>query len=219
VSTNLARLIHAGAWIIAIGAFIAFVASFSELQRVRTRLGEVSRHHFHEDVRLFIIRAELADAMDRPIVVFGDSITEMARLPAEINGHPAVNAGIGGASIADFLKHAPDLLGPIKPWSVAVALGTNDSGSTDIRRNYVAFLKLLKTFTPRLLAVGIPPRDGDERINAEIRAAAESEGVAFLYQPLPDGTQIADRIHLNAAGYRIWTPALVEALSVVAGRN
>jgi hypothetical protein len=80
--------------VIAIVATVAFVASFSELQRIRTRFGEVTRHQFHDhqDVRAYMIKAALAD-LDQPIVVLGDSITEMARLPETINGHPVVNAG------------------------------------------------------------------------------------------------------------------------------
>ncbi|WP_244065489.1 hypothetical protein [Bradyrhizobium sp. Ce-3] len=46
------------------------------------RFGEVSQHTFHDHaaVREFMIRAALADAT-APIVVLGDSITEMAPLP------------------------------------------------------------------------------------------------------------------------------------------
>jgi hypothetical protein len=65
---------------------VAFVASFSELQRMRARFSEVTRHQYHDrqDVRAYMIKAALAE-LDQPIVVL--SITEMARLPETINGH------------------------------------------------------------------------------------------------------------------------------------
>jgi lysophospholipase L1-like esterase len=63
-----------------------------------------------------------------------------------------------------------------------------------------------------LIAVGVPPQARGELINIEIEAAADSEGVPFLPQPLPEGTQMADRIHLNSAGYRVWTPRLITAI-------
>lgn len=169
------------------------------------------RNHLHYQVREFIIRAKLADA-DHPIVIIGDSITEMARLPEMIGGKPVVNAGIGGASIEDFQTIAPELLGNSKPPLVAVALGTNDSGSNTIERNYAALLSVLKTLSPRLLAIGVTPQVGADAINSQIKAAAESAGVPFVEEPLPAGSRLADHIHLNAAGYRNWTPALVSAI-------
>jgi hypothetical protein len=60
---------------------------------MRARFGDVTRHQFHDyqDVRLFMIRAAL-DELDQPIVIIGDSITEMSRLPETIYGRPVVNA-------------------------------------------------------------------------------------------------------------------------------
>src|SRR5258708_19535 len=203
-------------WIIAAVAVVAFGASFSELQRMRARFGEVSRHqahnHLHFEVREFIIRAALQDS-ERPIVVLGDSITEMAKLPETIDGRPVVNAGIGGATIEFFQKVGPDLLLNAKPSFIAVALGTNDAGSSVIQRDYSALLSRLKKLTPRLLAVAVPPQAGADLINAQIKAAAESDGVPFLKMPLPEGSMLADRIHLNAPGYRTWPPSALAAIS------
>jgi hypothetical protein len=89
---------------------IAFGASFSELHKARERYWKLAhREHIHSEVRKFIIKAALA-GLDHPIVVIGDSITEMARLPEKIDGRPVVNAGIGGASISDYEAIAPELL-------------------------------------------------------------------------------------------------------------
>ena len=41
-----------------------------------------ARNHPHFDVRKFIIRAALQDA-EKPIVVIGDSITEMGEIPGD----------------------------------------------------------------------------------------------------------------------------------------
>lgn len=203
---------RAAPWIIAAIAIVAFGASFSELQRMRGRFGEVTRHQFHDhqDVRQFEIKAALIDAQS-PIVVIGDSITEMARLPEEIGGHPVVNAGIGGASIEDFQVLARNIFQRSTPSLIVVALGTNDGPS--IRPQYAALLSSLKAFSPRLLALGLTPQDGASAKNDQIKDAAESEGVRYIEMPLPDGSILPDRIHLNAAGYRVWTPALVAAIS------
>ena len=202
-------------WIVAAICFVAFVASFSELQRMRTRFGEVSRYEFrdHKDVRQFTIRAAL-NGLENPIVVIGDSITEMARLPETIGEKPVVNGGIGGAAIADFETLAPDLLIDAKPSLIVVALGVNNAGSRTIQRDYAALLFRLKKLAPRLLAIAVPPIDGSDLINAQIRAAADSEGVQFV--EMPEASTMPDRIHLNADGYRKWTPALVAAIAKIA---
>lgn len=212
-------------WTIAAVALVAFGVSFFQLHEARERYWKLlsfqshkdselasfqSHNHPHFEVRHFIIKVALSDA-DRPIVVVGDSITEMARLPETINGHPVVNAGIGGATIGDFQMVAADLLGGSNPQLIAVALGTNDAGSTSIEQNYTALLSTLKKLSPRLVAVGIP--DDNNATNVQIKAAAEAANVPFVEQRLPPGSHLSDHIHLNATGYRAWVPNLVAAIS------
>lgn len=198
-------------WFVAAIAILAFGASFSELQRMRVRFGEVTRHQFHDhkDTRQFMIRAALI-GLDRPIIVIGDSITEMARLPETIDGHPMVNAGIGGASIADFSAIAPDLFEHSNAPIIVIALGTNDRGSDVIARDYTSLLSKLKKISPHLIAVGIQ-QVGADRTNAQIKTAAESEGVAFL--DMPQVSTLPDGIHLTGDGSRRWVADIVAAIS------
>ena len=179
---------------------------------MRARFGEVSRHQFHDhqDVRLFIIKIALEET-NQPIVVIGDSVTEMSRLPETINGKPVVNAGIGGATISDVKAIAARLLEGSNPSLIVVALGANDAGSQSIRRDYAALLQKLRKFSPRLLAIAVTSLSGPDLAN--IKAAAQDEGVEFVEIPIPLGSTLADHVHLNAAGYRIWTPALVAAIA------
>jgi hypothetical protein len=110
-------------WVIAAVCFLAFGASYLELQRVRQRFGEVTQRPYHDDqdVRQLIIKAALADASE-PIVMIGDSITEMAPLPAEIAGHPVVDAGIGGISTSGYKLLAAPLFEGVRPYAVVIAL-------------------------------------------------------------------------------------------------
>jgi lysophospholipase L1-like esterase len=198
-------------WIIAAVFAVAFAASFSELQRMRARFGEVTRHQFHDhqDVRYFIIRAALA-GLDRPIVFLGDSITEMAKLPDEIDGHPVVNAGIGGATIAGI--NAPKLLDGFTPYMVVIALGTNDRDSSKVQQDYSALLVQLKKFTPRLLAIAVSPMAGSAEVNQQIKAITQKEGVSFIEAPLPEGAMLEDGIHLNSVGQKIWVNFIIAAI-------
>ena len=198
-------------WIITAIALVAFGASFSELQRLRGRFGEVSHHQFHDhkDVRSFMIKTELAGAAaEHPIVVIGDSIVEMARLPDKIEDVPVINAGVGGASILDFKFLAPQLLAPaVRPRVIAVALGTNNSGP--VERDYDDLLSSLKKLTPRVLAIATL-RDKDT--NLQIKTAAKKQDVQFIEISISDNLFLPDRVHLTAEGARTWANALVAAI-------
>jgi lysophospholipase L1-like esterase len=204
-------------WIVATVALIAFGASFFQLHQARERYwtlaGFQSRDHLHRETREFMIRAALT-GLDRPIIVLGDSITEMARLPEEIDGHPVVNAGIGGATISDFEVIAPRLLEDFEtPSLIVVALGANDIGDGDVTGKYTELLFRLKKMAPRLLAIGVAGPDGSDVINRQIKQAAEAASAPFIDVELPSAATLSDRIHLNAAGYRVWTRAVVAAIA------
>lgn len=204
-------------WFVATVSVVALGASFFQMHAARDRYWKLaalqSTDHMHRETREFIIRAALADA-DQPIVVLGDSITEMARLPETIGGRSIINAGIGGARIADFETIAPILLTQRPaPSVIVIALGANDAGSGAIQSDYAALLESLKKLAPRLLSIGVSGLDGADAINARIKAAADSEGVPFVETPIPAASMLPDRVHLNAAGYRVWTPALVAAIA------
>ncbi|MET4307898.1 hypothetical protein [Bradyrhizobium sp. RT4b] len=138
--------------------FVALVASIFELQRVRARFGEVTRHHFHDhqDVREFIIRARL-DGLDSPIIVFGDSLVEMAELPKSLCGKPVVNAGIGGSQTSDFMRLVPKLLEHSKPSAVVIALGANDPSEN--AKQASDLVRQLRKLAPIVLAMPTT-RDG-----------------------------------------------------------
>lgn len=203
-------------WIIAGVALTALIVSLFELHQARERYWKFfyfqMTHQRRNEIRTFLNIREALRGLDHPIVVIGDSITELATLPGQIAGHPVVNAGIGGTTINDFEILAPLLLKDSSPSLIAVALGTNDGGG-DLLRDYQALLAHLKSFSPRLLAVGVTRHEHSELKNDQIRRAAESQGVPFVEQLLPMGLTLPDGIHLSEAGYRDWTPHLVEAIT------
>lgn len=198
-------------WVIAAMAALGLAATFLELQRERARQG---RHPalFRE----FVIRSELAEAK-APILVIGDSITEGAKLPREIGGRAVVNGGIDGATVEDFERMAPALVAG-KPSFVVIALGTNGTAER-LRTSYPALLNRLKPLSPHVMAVGVTPQAGAELKNAAIRAAANLEGIHFFAVALPAGSTRLDGVHLNDAGYRIYTPALTAEISARVGQR
>jgi lysophospholipase L1-like esterase len=202
---------HAIPWVVAAMAALGLAASLFELQRERNRQG---RHPalFRE----FVIRSELAEAT-APILVIGDSITEGAKLPREIGGRAVVNGGIDGATVEDFEQMAPALVAA-KPSFVVIALGTNGTAES-LRTSYPALLNRLKSLFPHLIAVGVTPQTGAEQKNAAIKAAADREGIHFFTVALPAGSTRLDGVHLNDAGYRIYTSALAAEISDRVGQR
>ncbi|ERF85448.1 hypothetical protein JQ559_01110 [Bradyrhizobium viridifuturi] len=200
-------------WLVSAVLFVAFGASFSELQRMRKRFGEVTRHtfHDHQDVRKTAIRYALS-GLDRPIVFMGDSITEMARLPEAIAGRPVVNAGIAGATVDDFNSIALSLLDDHKPSVIVIELGTNNQLGT-IRTGYRSLLQKLRGTSALLLAVGVTPQDGANEKNAEIKAAAASECIRFIELNVPAGSTFPNDVHLSASGYAAWRTAIIAAVT------
>lgn len=180
---------------------------------MRKRFGEVTRHQFHDhqDVRQFMIRAAL-EGLDSPIVVLGDSIVEMARLPDTLCGRSVVNAGIGGSTSADFVYLAPRLLEGMKPALVVVALGANDGNPKAAQKDYSSLLSYLKSVAPRVFAIPTTPAAGD------YKSEANSSGVPFLEIPVTKDMMI-DNVHYNAAGYRHWIKALTDATTAECARK
>jgi lysophospholipase L1-like esterase len=197
-------------WVLSAVLLIAFGASFSELQRVRKRFGEVTRHtfHDHQDVRRFIIRSEIVQTK-RPIVVFGDSITEMAPLPREIAGYRVINAGIGAIRTYEFSSIAPKLLEGSAPAAIAIALGANDAGSTQESRDLSSLVALLKNWSSRIVVVSVT---SDPSINDQIREAAQFQKVPFYEVQIDDALKMPDRIHYTHKAYDRWVPSLQRAL-------
>lgn len=189
-------------WALSVVLFIAFVASFSELQRMRGRFGEVSRHTFHDhaDIRLRVIKAAMAQEKD-PIVIFGDSVAEMAHLPGEICGKPVINAGIGGATILELTKTAKYLTGASL---IMVLAGSNDIGSATFDLDYSQLLAALK---PNVVAIAATV---SKSTNDQISLSAKRLMVRSIS---PQFNEYSDAIHPTASAYRSWRRQIVEMIS------
>ncbi|KRR21918.1 SGNH/GDSL hydrolase family protein [Bradyrhizobium retamae] len=203
-------------WIVAAVALVAFGASYSELQRVRARFGEVTSHKFHDhaEVREFMIRAAIAET-PRPIVIIGDSITEMAPLPRQICGHAVVNAGVGGMTIQEAKRLAGRVMDEGGAFIVALAVGANDAGSQTARQDFSELIEAVKPLSAKpLVAISAA---ADQQTNRQIGAAATASGVLFVDPHLPPGSKMTDGIHYTAAAYGAWVPALETAIARVCG--
>jgi lysophospholipase L1-like esterase len=205
-----ARILAGVPWIVALACLVGLAASLSELHRLKTRFAEVSHHSFqdHAEVRRFMIAAKLAEA-DRPVVVFGDSITEMADLPATLCGRAVINAGIGGMTTLEATSAAAHLFKARPPYLIALAFGANDVGNPALQRSYSELAREANTLTERVVSISDTPDTATE--NAIARASKDA-GLPHVAPSIPGSLKMRDGIHFTAAAYQIWLPALEDEI-------
>ncbi|WP_063688296.1 SGNH/GDSL hydrolase family protein [Bradyrhizobium stylosanthis] len=201
-------------WIVAAACTIAAGASLSEIHRLKGRIGDLTRHEFHDhkDVREYMIDAALTDAPE-PIFVLGDSVTEMAPLPRQMCGHPVVNAGVGGQTIYEAGQLASRVLGERGAFLIALAVGANDVGSPSAQSDFTTLIDVVKPLSKRpLVALAVT---SDVATNRAIAAAAAGRGVGFVAPQLPAtaDSMMPDGVHYRAAAYNSWIPALEDAIT------
>ena len=98
--------------------------------------------------------------------IIGDSITEAAPLAA-VDGRGPINAGIGGARVADALRLILPTLEGTRPAALLLAIGVNDTKRevpeppaqrlADFARDYQALVRGARQLTPHVGLVAIGP--------------------------------------------------------------
>lgn len=170
-----------------------------------------------------------ADARERVIVAFGDSLTAglgvpvgeaypaliQARLAKEGYAYRVVNAGVSGDTTAGGLRRVDWAL-KLKPEIVIVELGANDAlrgqDLVSVRANVDAIVSRFQAAGARVLVVGmrVPPNYGPrygaefERIFAEVARARRAAYMPFFLDGVAGDARLnqADGIHPTAEGYR-----------------
>jgi lysophospholipase L1-like esterase len=95
---------------------------------------------------------------------------------------------------------------------VVIALGANDTGSSNLRADAKELIAVIKTFTPRIV---ISPTATDQATSSHIREAAEASGVRLVEPDVPETLKRKDHIHFTAAAYRVWLPKIRSAVEAV----
>ena len=154
------------------------------------------------------------------IICFGDSLTygtgapEDASYPArlaEIIGQPVINAGVPGNTTADALKRLEADVLTRSPRIVLITLGGNDmKNGVDKKTAFENLLQIVEAVQARgalVVVGGVKILFWDRGYGEEYEKLAKKTG-ALLIPNVLDGLVghpdlMSDRIHPNAAGYRI----------------
>jgi hypothetical protein len=142
-----------------------------------------------------MIFADLRHAKE-PIVVFGDSITELAALPHQLCGHAVINAGIGGLRVKDFETIAQRVVQKQRPFMIVIALGANDRGSPQAGDDALRLLGTLQSHSEKIISVSVTP---DRETDDLIKRANDEAGIVYVDLNLIEADR-RDGVHLNAAG-------------------
>ena len=160
------------------------------------------------------------------------SIRKWTTLAQDLKGHKVINRGFGGSQISDSVYYADRIVIPYQPQQIVFFAGSNDldAGKTpdQVFNDFKAFVQKVRGALPRVemdyLAITTSPlrwheveqvKKANSLISSWIMA---QDHLTFINvfpatlgkdgQPRPE-LFLADRLHMNAQGYAIWT-ALIE---------
>ena len=169
---------------------------------------------------------EAAPVRKGAIIFTGSSTIRLWKtLESDFSGLPVLNRGFGGSKMSDSAELASRIVGAHEPRMIILFAGTNDiaggSSPEDVLANFEAWIKNVREKLPKaelcLLEITTSPSRWEQRekvaaANTLLRAACERHSVKLI--PIrekflgPDGKPreelfVADRLHLNADGYKI----------------
>src|SRR4051794_31385920 len=168
--------------------------------------------------RFYAIKKNVEAAPEGSIIIFGDSIVQVAPLPRDICGRDVINGGVAGATVGYFERHALELLGAAQPGLIVLAVGINNA-STEAARHFQsqyystvsdlarASPVAVSTITPIRSNVGSVGYDSPlvPVLNDYIVRTPNARLVIDINGPLSSDDFTSDGIHLDAAGYSLWT--------------
>ena len=162
------------------------------------------------NARVQAIETQIAQHKNEHVyLAIGDSITELADLPKICGRHP-INAGIGGATSATFVKLGARLSKLSKSDFVIIALGTNDAIHGRIDGFEDRMINLIKSLHPLpVLIVPLPPSRSVPSVgtfNVVISSLPEPKA-----NSLNSVVNISDGIHLSTTDYKQWTASISNA--------
>jgi lysophospholipase L1-like esterase len=211
-----------GAAVALIGALVGAAAIWWAYPRVHRHVQD----HFTVRTRAILSQAQQGRF---DTVILGDSLVELSYLP-QLCGAPALNAGLGGATIAEVASLAAEVLPVTHPRRVIVAAGVNNAGAdalTDpksFRATYAGLIQNARAQGARVYVATIAPvapggplgaayfhQDRINEFNAVIAGLGTPvislAGLANQAGQLPQA-DTSDGVHLVPAAYGPWNAAM-----------
>jgi len=144
-------------------------------------------------------------------------------------GYSIINRGFGGSSLTDLIRYAPDVIFPYEPKQIVIYCGENDfAGDTSLYPSQVAqrFFDLFNLIRSKykkvpIAYISMKPSPSRQHLMARFNVAnvmiksflKKKKRTAYIdvYEPMLNESGLpkeeiflADKLHMNAGGYRIW---------------
>jgi lysophospholipase L1-like esterase len=172
------------------------------------------------------------------LFVGSSSFRKWTNVQADFPGYPIINRGFGGSTLDDVIHYARDIIYPYHPKQVVVYCGDNDlvvDPKISGKKVFKKFQHLYELIRKHLgndvdiLFVSIKPSPSRERLMPEMERTndlirnfmAQRSHAAFVdvyhlmlnAQGHPmDELFLADKLHMNDRGYKIWQQAILPYL-------
>ena len=168
-----------------------------------------------------------------PILFVGSSSIRMwTSLAADMAPLPVLNRGFGGSKISEVNLYFDRIVTPYRPRAIVFYAGENnlDAGESpdEVAAQFRQFLKLKRerlANTPLFYISAKPSKlrftqlDRQRALNAAVRSLPGKDLIFIdVVSPMMNGGQLRDiyledGLHMNAAGYAIWTGLVRKALA------
>ncbi len=163
------------------------------------------------------------------------SIRLWQTLQSDFPEYSVLNRGFGGSQIEDVNHYAAEIVLPYKPKLIVFYAGDNDinDGKTpeQVLGDFKQFAAIIHEKLPktRIIFISLKPspsrwnlREKSEQANTLVKAETEKDKqlqFVDVWQPMLNEQGepkpeifIEDKLHMNAAGYKIWQTALAPYL-------
>lgn len=224
------------AGLVAAALLLAACATAPPAWQPPAALDPVSTPQWQADMARFAAEDALHPPPSRPVVFAGSSSFRMwTSLPGDFPGTPVLNRSFGGAQVRDLAWHADAVAIRYRPRTVLLYAGDND---IDAGRSPGQVLADVQVLVSRLRAalphatlawVSIKPsparidqlpaqREANALVEAWLRGQPRTAYIDVTTPMLDDAGRprealfIADRLHMNAAGYAVWREAIASWL-------
>lgn len=222
------RLSSPWLWII-ITVLTCFIRPIGSAQDATKGATAQTKTPFENEILAF----EASDRTNPPprdaiLFIGSSSIRLWKTLTKDFPKHKVINRGFGGSQIVDSVNYADRIVFPYQPRQVVLYAGGNDINAgkspDQVFADYKAFIAKVRSTLPKakISYISIAPNPARWAQVEKVKAANRLiEGhtktdprLGFINvfpemlgpdgQPKPD-IYVADRLHMNANGYAIWT--------------
>ncbi len=213
-------------------ALLAPLGKFSTFARAEEK-AEGSR--WESTIRAFEEQDRKSPPPEDAVLFLGSSSIRGWDLPKYFPGIKAINRGFGGSHISDSVEFASRIVIPYKPRVIVFYASDNDIAAgkspETVLEDFKAFVRTIHESLPdtQIVFISIKPSIqrwrlvGDMRkANKHIQAFTEADErlrYVDIDQPMigKDGKPrpelfVDDGLHLNAAGYKLWTSLVLPHL-------